>query len=65
MAKEDSHLLQLNFQIMDMQFVCMEKQKDSRQEMASDINMGIRTNSDADCAISIVGELFEKVRDRS
>lgn len=30
-----------------------------------DINMGIRTNSDADCAISIVGELFEKVRYRS
>lgn len=29
------------------------------------INTVIETDSDADCAISIVGELFEKVRDRS
>ena len=30
-----------------------------------DINPVIETNSDADCAISIVEELLEKVRDRS
>lgn len=30
-----------------------------------DINTVIETNSDADCAISIVEELLEKVRDRS